>query len=176
MGISELKESYRSKKVRVFTMEEYLEGCKSTPAFYHNAHERMLSAIGEPELVDTTKDPRLMNIFTGRTIKRYASFKDFFGMEEASEQIVAYFRHGAQGAEERKQVLYLLGPVGGGKSSVAERLKMLIEQRDAEAKAEDDRLQRLAEDISAGIAAMSDEEKAAMLKVLDEALGRDSGE
>ena len=129
MGISELKESYRSKKVRVFTMEEYLEGCKSTPAFYHNAHERMLSAIGEPELVDTTKDPRLMNIFTGRTIKRYASFKDFFGMEEAIEQIVAYFRHGAQGAEERKQVLYLLGPVGGGKSSVAERLKMLIEQR-----------------------------------------------
>ncbi|BBI63101.1 hypothetical protein HSBAA_44070 [Vreelandella sulfidaeris] len=33
-------------------------------------------------------------------------------MEEAIEQIVAYFRHAAQGLEERKQILYLLGPVG----------------------------------------------------------------
>ena len=39
------------------------------------------------------------------------------------------FRHAAQGLEERKQILYLLGPVGGGKSSLAERLKELMEQR-----------------------------------------------
>ncbi len=31
--------------------------------------------------------------------------------------------------EERKQILYLLGPVGGGKSSLAERLKQLMEHR-----------------------------------------------
>ncbi len=29
--------------------------------------------------------------------------------------------------EERKQILYLLGPVGGGKSSLAERIKALME-------------------------------------------------
>ena len=39
-----------------------------------------------------------------------------------------YFRHAAQGLEEKKQILYLLGPVGGGKSSIAERLKQLMEQ------------------------------------------------
>ena len=39
----------------------------------------------------------------------------------------AFFRHAAQGLEERKQILYLLGPVGGGKSSLAERLKSLME-------------------------------------------------
>ena len=44
-------------------------------------------------------------------------------MEDAIEQIVAFFKHAAQGLEEKKQILYLLGPVGGGKSSIAERLK-----------------------------------------------------
>ena len=39
-----------------------------------------------------------------------------------------FFRHAAQGLEERKQILYLLGPVGGGKSSLAERLKELMER------------------------------------------------
>ena len=48
-------------------------------------------------------------------------------MEDTVERIVGYFRYAAQGLEERKQILYLLGPVGGGKSSLAERLKQLIE-------------------------------------------------
>ncbi len=48
-------------------------------------------------------------------------------MEETIERIVSFFRHAAQGLEERKQILYLLGPVGGGKSSLAERLKQLME-------------------------------------------------
>src|SRR6266576_3184206 len=52
----------------------------------------------------------------------------FSGMEETIERIVGFFRHAAQGLEERKQVLYLLGPVGGGKSSLAERLKQLMEK------------------------------------------------
>jgi serine protein kinase len=41
--------------------------------------------------------------------------------------VVSYFRHAAQGLEEKKQILYLLGPVGGGKSSIADRLKQLME-------------------------------------------------
>ncbi len=49
-------------------------------------------------------------------------------MEETIERIVGFFRHAAQGLEERKQILYLLGPVGGGKSSLAERLKALVEK------------------------------------------------
>src|SRR3546814_2765460 len=49
-----------------------------------------------------------------------------YGMEECIDQIVSYFRHAAQGLEEKKQILYLLGPVGGGKSSLAEKLKELI--------------------------------------------------
>ena len=36
--------------------------------------------------------------------------------------------HAAQGLEEKKQILYLLGPVGGGKSSLAEKLKALMQK------------------------------------------------
>jgi serine protein kinase len=60
-------------------------------------------------------------------IRRYPAFREFFGMEDVIAQIVAFFKHAAQGLEERKQILYLLGPVGGGKSSIAERLKVLME-------------------------------------------------
>ena len=85
-------------------------------------------AIGEPELVDTSTDPRLSRIFSNKVIRRYPAFEDFHGMEECIDQIVSYFRHAAQGLEEKKQILYLLGPVGGGKSSLAEKLKQLMER------------------------------------------------
>ncbi|MGY4285719.1 serine protein kinase [Bradyrhizobium sp. LM2.7] len=87
----------------------------------------MLAAIGEPQTIDTAKDPRLGRIFLNRTIRTYPAFAGFYGMEETIERIVGFFRHAAQGLEERKQILYLLGPVGGGKSSLAERLKSLME-------------------------------------------------
>ena len=81
-----------------------------------------LLAIGEPELVDTSRDPRLSRIFANKVIHRYEAFSEFYGMEESIQQIVSFFRHAAQGLEERKQILYLLGPVSGGKSSLADRL------------------------------------------------------
>lgn len=110
------------------SIEEYLELCKSDSAAYATAAERMLMAIGEPELVDTRLEPRLSRIFSNKVLKLYPAFRDFYGMEEVIEHIVSYFRHAAQGLEEKKQILYLLGPVGGGKSSLAEKLKSLIEK------------------------------------------------
>jgi serine protein kinase len=109
-------------------LEEYLRGARSNATYYASAAERMLTAIGEPQILDTSQDSRLGRIFMNRTIKMYPAFPEFFGMEETIERIVGFFRHAAQGLEERKQVLYLLGPVGGGKSSLAERLKQLMEQ------------------------------------------------
>jgi serine protein kinase len=109
------------------SLQEYLNLCRETPKVYANAAERMLDAIGEPEVIDTALDPRLSRIFSNKVIKRYPAFSEFYGMEEAIESIVSYFRHAAQGLEEKKQILYLLGPVGGGKSSLAERLKHLME-------------------------------------------------
>ncbi len=111
-----------------YSLQEYLDMCKQNPLVYATAAERMLAAIEEPELIDTAQEPRLSRIFSNKLIARYPAFSEFYGMEDAIEQIVSYFKHAAQGLEEKKQILYLLGPVGGGKSSLADRLKILMEQ------------------------------------------------
>jgi len=118
---------YEEAKEEEYSLQEYMDICKSDPSAYAAAAERMLMAIGEPEMIDTRKDPRLSRIFSNRVIKRYPAFRDFYGMEDTIEKIVSYYKHAAQGLEEKKQILYLLGPVGGGKSSLAEKLKSLIE-------------------------------------------------
>jgi serine protein kinase len=118
---------YTKKQAEEMSIQEYLNLCKEDPLSYSTAAERMLNAIGEPKIIDTRNDPRLSRIFTNRKVRTYPTFNEFYGMEDTIEQIVAYFKHAAQGLEEKKQILYLLGPVGGGKSSIAERLKELIE-------------------------------------------------
>jgi len=126
--IEGFKAKYSAGQDEEMSLEAYLDLCRRDPGVYTSAAERMLSAIGEPELVDTRNDQRLSRIFSNRIIKRYPAFAEFYGMEDAIAQIVSFFKHAAQGLEERKQILYLLGPVGGGKSSIAERLKLLMEK------------------------------------------------
>ena len=121
------KARYSATQDEELSLDEYLDLCRKDPGAYATAAERMLAAIGEPELVDTRNDPRLSRLFANKVIKRYPAFAEFYGMEDAIEQIVSFFQHAAQGLEEKKQILYLLGPVGGGKSSIAERLKQLME-------------------------------------------------
>ena len=129
---SDLFESYArdfdARRETVMSLTEYLEGCRDDPLMHAGPHERLLAAIGEPEMIDTSKDQRLARIHMNRTMRVYPAFTEFYGMEETIERIVAFFRQGAQGLEERKQILYLLGPVGGGKSSLAERIKALMEK------------------------------------------------
>ncbi|WP_423185754.1 PrkA family serine protein kinase [Alishewanella sp. d11] len=122
------KARYETNKEEELTIQEYLALCKKDKTCYCSAAERLLMAIGEPELLDTSQDPQLSRLFSNRLIARYPAFSEFYGMEEAIEQIVSYLKHSAQGLEERKQILYLLGPVGGGKSSLAEKLKHLMQQ------------------------------------------------
>src|SRR5690349_15130884 len=119
--------NYSATKEEELSLDEYLDLCKNDPRVYATAAERMLAGIGEPEYVDTRNEPRLGRLFGNRVIRRYPAFREFYGMEDAIDQIVAFFKHAAQGLEERKQILYLLGPVGGGKSSIAERLKAVME-------------------------------------------------
>lgn len=122
------QQRYEDHQQEEYSLQEFLDLCKTDPIAYATSAERMLQAIGEPELIDTSKDPRLSRIFSNKVIARYPAFEEFFGMEDAIEQIVSYFKHAAQGLEEKKQILYLLGPVGGGKSSLAEKLKKLMEK------------------------------------------------
>lgn len=121
INLSKSKEEY-------FSLEEYFNLAKSDNMVFAHPAERMLAAIGDAKIVDTSKDERLSRIFQNKTIKLYDTFSDFYGMEETIDSIVSFFKHSAQGLEEKKQVLYLLGPVGGGKSSLAERIKKLAEK------------------------------------------------
>ncbi len=118
---------YDQAQQESYTIQEFLEICQQDKFAYASAAERLLKAIGQPEMIDTSSEPSLSRIFSNRVIARYPAFKEFYGMEEAIEQIVAYLTHASQGLEEQKQILYLLGPVGGGKSSLAEKLKTLMQ-------------------------------------------------
>ncbi|HEY0922182.1 PrkA family serine protein kinase [Rheinheimera pacifica] len=122
------KSRYEAAKEEEYSIQEFLALCKNDKSCYASAAERLLLAIGKPELTDTAQDPQLSRLFSNRVIARYPAFSEFYGMEDAIEQIVSYLKHSAQGLEERKQILYLLGPVGGGKSSLAEKLKHLMQQ------------------------------------------------
>ena len=120
---------YSREQSETMSLRDWLLAARDDKMLYASPAERMISAIGEQELIDTAQDSRLGRIFFNRTIKRYKAFEGFYGMEDTIERIVGYFKHAAQGLEEKRQIIYLLGPVGGGKSSLAERLKELMEKR-----------------------------------------------
>lgn len=120
-------EEFAQRSPVEMSLETYLELCKKDPAAYANPWERLLKAIGEPQIIDYAKEPTLRSVFEGLPMPRYPGFADFYGMEEAIKQVVAFVRSAAQGGEESKQILYLLGPVGGGKSSLAKRITELME-------------------------------------------------
>ena len=71
------------------TVAEYLKGCKTDPLMYASPHERLLAAIGEPQMVDTAKDARLGRIFMNRTIRMYPAFADFCW--QSSDRLVELF-------------------------------------------------------------------------------------
>ena len=99
--ISHMKARYERLREEELSLEDYLAECKASPLAYATAAERMLRAIGEPKTVDTRNDPRLSRLFANKVIKVYPAFAEFYGMEDAIEQVVSYFRHAAQGLEEK---------------------------------------------------------------------------
>lgn len=129
-NLSSLTTSFSAKfaKPEVMTLDAYLDLCKTDKMAYASAAERMVAAIGQPKVVDTSEDARLSRIHSNKKVRIYKAFEDFYGAEDAIERLAAYFRHAAAGLEESKQILYLKGPVGGGKSSIVERLKSLMEK------------------------------------------------
>jgi serine protein kinase len=126
--LADYTKRFIENKEEEMSLQEYLDLCAKDPSAYANPAERLLMAIGEPELIDTRHDPVLSRLFSNKIISHYAAFKGFYGLEDPIEQLVGFLKHAAQGLEETKQVLYLLGPVGGGKSSIAETLKDLMQK------------------------------------------------
>ncbi len=110
---------------------EYLEVVKSDPIMTKLAHARIYDLIisaGLHPLADTD-DPRTKRLFKDEPLKVFDFFADeFFGIERTIAQIVRYFHSASLKGEESRQVLYLMGPVGSGKSSLVERIQRGLEQ------------------------------------------------
>ena len=126
---TEFARTYEARKETDLSLSDYLEACRKDPMMYATAAERFIAAIGEPVLVDTAKDARLGRIFLNRTSRSTPPSPTSTAWRRRSSGSSASSATRRRGLEERKQILYLLGPVGGGKSSLAERLKPLMERQ-----------------------------------------------
>ena len=100
--ISNFAARFERSREEELSLEDYLAECKRNPLAYATAAERMLKAIGEPEMVDTRNDPRLSRLFANKVIKIYPAFAEFYGMEDAIEQVVSLLppRGAGPGGEE----------------------------------------------------------------------------
>jgi serine protein kinase len=127
-----IKKDREERKKQKFkgTFLDYLEILKENPSVSMLAHQRMYERIMEMgvESINTEENPRLRRIYGNELIKRYNFFKDdFFGIDKSLMKMVRYFHTAAMKGEESRQVLYLVGPVGAGKSSLMEVLKRALE-------------------------------------------------
>ena len=109
---------------------DYLEILKDNPNLAELAHRRMHKMILKKgvEVLKAEENPRVKKIYGNESIRKYGFFKDeFYGIDKVIMKLVNYFNSAAMRGEEARQVLYLVGPVGAGKSSLVESLKKALE-------------------------------------------------
>ncbi len=128
-GIIQRDRQERAKRGFEGTFLEYAILVKREPELAILAHQRLFRLITEAgvEVVKTDEHPRLRRLYGNDVIKKYQFFKDFYGIDKTVMKIVRYFHSAAMAGEEARQVLYLVGPVGSGKSSLMEALKKALE-------------------------------------------------
>jgi serine protein kinase len=104
------------------SFRDYFELVTQNPRLAQLSHARindMIHASGVDKLNEGMRDE----------IARYKFFAgELFGIEEPIARIVEYFKSAAQRLEVRKRILLLMGPVGGGKSTIVTMLKRGLEE------------------------------------------------
>jgi serine protein kinase len=127
-----IKEDRAARESRMWrgTLLDYLEILRKDPSIAKLSHARIYDMIMKAGAVDIQEidDPGIKRLYKDEPLKVYNFFRDeFFGIEKTIAQIVRYFHAAALKGEESRQVLYLMGPVGSGKSSLVEKLKAGLE-------------------------------------------------
>lgn len=127
-----LEEDRANRKKQHFegNLLEYLHIVEQNPDVAKLAHKRMYDVIMRKgvEIIKPEENNRVKKLYGNESIKRYHFFKDdFFGIDKTIMKIVNYFYSASMQGEESRQVLYLVGPVGSGKSSLVEALKKALE-------------------------------------------------
>ena len=119
----------RNKEKFEGTFIDYLELVKANPDIAQLSHKRLYERIMSEgvEVLKGDENPKIRKIYGNETIKRYGFFKDdFFGIDKVLMKLVNYLHSASMKGEEARQVLYLVGPVGAGKSSLVEALKLAL--------------------------------------------------
>jgi serine protein kinase len=123
----------RESKLWRGSLIEYLEVLKKEPTLPKLSHARIYDIVQRAGISDINDsgDGAAKRLYKDEPVKVYNFFKDeFFGIEKTIAQIVRYFHAASLKGEESRQVLYLMGPVGSGKSSLVERLQRGLEASD----------------------------------------------
>ena len=122
VDLMERLHQYRSEEEKLRwegTFAEYFEIVKANPRVARLAHGRiydMITAAGiEPR---GENEPPEYQFFSS----------ELYGVNKPLQQVAEYFSSAAQRLEVRKRILLLMGPVGGGKSTIVSMLKRGLEQ------------------------------------------------
>jgi serine protein kinase len=99
------------------TFAQYFEIATKKPEVGRLSHERIYHMIMDAGLETNRNGEPHYNFFS----------QEIFGIEKPLQQIVEYFHSAAQRLEVRKRVLLLMGPVGGGKSTIVYLIKRGLE-------------------------------------------------
>ena len=120
MDLVKRLEEYRDRERGLMwegTFAQYFEIASKRPQVARLSHERIYHMIMDAG-IETTR--------TGEPHYTFYS-QEIFGIEKPLQQIVDYFHSAAQRLEVRKRVLLLMGPVGGGKSTIVYLIKRGLE-------------------------------------------------
>jgi serine protein kinase len=123
--IIELIEAHRREREKLAwegTFRDYFELVTRQPRYCELSHARisdMILSAGVDKFNEGSRDE----------VRHYRFFaNELFGIEESIDAIVEYFKSAAQRLEVRKRILLLMGPVGGGKSTIVTLLKKGLEE------------------------------------------------
>lgn len=113
--------------MKTMPISDYLSLVQIKPDISKTAHQRIYGAIMKRgyQTYIGKKDDRLslaLGLELGEKITLYELFKDFYGIEREIEQIVGYFRAAGLGGEASRQILFLMGPPGSGKSDIVRKI------------------------------------------------------
>ncbi len=120
MNLASRMEQYRATEAQLAwegPFSEYFDRVVENPALARLSHARVYDMLMSAGVETGPNDRKQYRFFT----------EELFGVEKPLEQLVDYFASAARRLEVRKRILLLMGPVGGGKSTIVTMLKRGLE-------------------------------------------------
>ncbi|MGI5837004.1 MAG: PrkA family serine protein kinase [Chloroflexota bacterium] len=120
MDLIERLEQFRAEEEKLNwqgTFADYWKLVQQNPRIGQLAHARIYDMIMSAGVEQGDRGEKKYHFFS----------KEIFGLEKTLDQLVEYFNSAAKRLEVRKRILLLMGPVGGGKSTIVSLLKRGLE-------------------------------------------------